>query len=88
MDQPINTSYDSTQVNPNQGLPQANQASLNQHPGTLYNQDFFVSDTTGRRLSQIPDKFSFSLFTPKWTLSATTETTGPTNLPEDGHLSY
>ena len=36
VDQPVNTGYDSTQANPNQGLPQANQASLNQHPGTLY----------------------------------------------------
>ena len=36
VNQPMNTSYDSTQANPNQGLPQANQASLNQHPGTLY----------------------------------------------------
>ena len=59
MDQPVNTSYDSTQVNPNQGLTQVNQGSLNQHLGTLYNQDFFVTDTTGRRLSQIPDKSSY-----------------------------
>ena len=64
MDQPINTSYDSTQANPNQGLPQANQASLNQHPGTLYNQDFFVTDTMGRRLSQIPDKSSYPYLLP------------------------
>ena len=35
VDQPVDTSYDSPQANPNQGLPQANQASLNQHPGTL-----------------------------------------------------
>ena len=64
VDQPVNTSYDSTQANPNQGLPQANQASLNQHPGTLYNQDFFVTDTTGRRLSQIPDKSSYPYLLP------------------------
>ena len=64
VDQPINTSYDSTQANPNQGLPQANQASLNQHPGTLYNQDFFVTDTMGRRLSQIPDKSSYPYLLP------------------------
>ena len=37
VDQPVHTCYDSTQANPNQGLPQANQASLNQHPGTPYN---------------------------------------------------
>ena len=64
VDQPINTSYDSTQANPNQGLPQANQAGLNQHPGTLYNQDFFVTDTTDRRLSQIPDKSSYPYLLP------------------------
>ena len=64
VDQPINTSYDSTQANPNQVLPQANQASLNQHPGTSYNQDFFVADTTGRRLSQIPDKSSYPYLLP------------------------
>ena len=29
VDQPVNTSYDSTQVNPNQGLPQVNQGGLN-----------------------------------------------------------
>ena len=64
VDQPVNTSCDSTQANPNQGLPQVNQASLNQHPGTLYNQDFFVVDTTGRRLSQIPDKSSYPYLLP------------------------
>ena len=62
VDKPINTSYDSTQANPNQGLTQVNQGSLNQHLGTLYNQDFFVADTTGRRLSQIPDKSSYHIY--------------------------
>ena len=64
VDQPVDTSIDSTQANSNQGLPQANQATLNQHPGTLYNQDFFVIDTTGRRLSQIPDKSSYPYLLP------------------------
>ena len=32
---------------------------LNHQLNTLYNQDFFVADTTGRRLSQIPDKSSY-----------------------------
>ena len=32
---------------------------LNHQLNTLYNQDFFVADTTGRRLSQIPDKCSY-----------------------------
>ena len=64
VDQPINTSYDSTQANPNQGLTQVNQGSLNQHLGTLYSQDFFVADTTGRRFSQIPDKSSYPYLLP------------------------
>ena len=59
VNQTMNASYDSTQADPNQGLPQVNQVSLNQHLGTLYNQDFFVVDTTGRRLSQIPDMSSY-----------------------------
>ena len=64
VNQTVNTSYDSTQANPNQGLPQANQVSLNRHLGTLYNQDFFVADTMGRRLSQIPDKSSYPYLLP------------------------
>ena len=64
VNQTVNTSYDSTQVNPNQGQPQVNQVSLNHHLGTLYNQDFFVTDTTGRRLSQIPDKSSYPYLLP------------------------
>ena len=35
VNQTMNTSYDSTQANSNQGLPQVNQVSLNQHLGTL-----------------------------------------------------
>ena len=62
--QAMNTSYDSTQANPNQGLQQVSQVSTNQHLGTLYNQDFFVTDTTGRRLSQIPDKSSYPYLLP------------------------
>ena len=64
VNQTVNTSYDSTQANPNQGLPQVNQVSLNQHLGTPYNQDFFVADTMGRRLSQIPDKSSYPYLLP------------------------
>ena len=47
VNQTVNTSYDSTQANSNQGLPQVNQVSLNQHLGTLYNQDFFVHRHNG-----------------------------------------
>ena len=45
--------------NSNQRLQSNNQVGLNYQLGTLYNQDFFVADTTGRRLSQIPDKSSY-----------------------------
>ena len=64
VNQTVNTSYDSTQANSNQGLTQVNQVSLNKHLGTLYNQDFFVTDTMGRRLSQIPDKSSYPYLLP------------------------
>ena len=37
---------------------------LNNAINTLYNQDFFVADTTGRRLSQVADKSSYSSLLP------------------------
>ena len=37
---------------------------LNHQLNTLYNQDFFVADTTGRRLSQIADKSSYPSLLP------------------------
>ena len=37
---------------------------LNHQLNTLYNQDFFVADTTGRRLSQIVDKSSYPSLLP------------------------
>ena len=37
---------------------------LNHQLTTLYNQDFFVADTTGRRLSQIADKSSYPSLLP------------------------
>ena len=37
---------------------------LNHELNTLYNQDFFVADTTGRRLSQIADKSSYPSLLP------------------------
>ena len=55
-DQTVNTNTDSAPTNPNQGLEHI---SLNQDLGTLYNQDFFVADTMGRRLSQIPCKSNY-----------------------------
>ena len=57
--QTVNTNTDSGPANPDQGLQQVSNISLNQNLGTLYNQDFFVADTTGRRLSQIPHKSNY-----------------------------
>ena len=54
-----NTSIDPTQEKSNQGLKQVSKVSINQNLGTLYNQDFFIADTTGRRLSQIPHKLNY-----------------------------
>ena len=57
--QQVNTNTDSGPANPDQGLAQVSDISLNQNLGTLYNQDFFVADTTSRRLSQIPHKSNY-----------------------------
>ena len=38
--------------------------ALNNKINTLYNQDFFVADTTGRRLSQVTDKSNYSSLLP------------------------
>ena len=43
---------------------QNNAVDLNNTINTLYNQDFFVADTTGRRLSQVADKSSYSSLLP------------------------
>ena len=43
---------------------QDNTVGLNHQLNTLYNQDFFVADTTGRRLSQIADKSSYPSLLP------------------------
>ena len=59
VDQAVNASTDSAQAKPDRGLEQVSNISLNQNLGTLYNQDFFVVDTTGRRLSQIPHKLNY-----------------------------
>ena len=59
VNQAVNASIDSTQAKPDRGLEQVSNVSLNQNLGTLYNQDFFVVDTTGRRLSQIPLKLNY-----------------------------
>ena len=59
VNQAVNASINSTQAKPDQGLEQVSNVSLNQNLGTLYNQDFFIVDTTGRRLSQIPHKLNY-----------------------------
>ena len=59
VDQTVNTNADLGPANPDKGLKQVSDISLNQNLGTLYNQDFFVADTTGRRLSQIPHKSNY-----------------------------
>ena len=43
---------------------QNNAVDLNNEINTLYNQDFFVADTMGRRLSQVPDKSNYSSLLP------------------------
>ena len=43
---------------------QNNAVGLNHQLNTLYNQDFFVADTTGRRLPQIVDKSNYSSLLP------------------------
>ena len=59
VNQVVNASIDSTQAKPDRGLEQVSNISLNQNLGTLYNQDFFIADTTGRRMSQIPHKLNY-----------------------------
>ena len=59
VNQTTNINTDSGPANSDQGLEQVSDISLNQNLGTLYNQDFFVADTTGRRLSQILHKSNY-----------------------------
>ena len=59
VDQAVNASTDSAPAKPDRELEQVSNISLNQNLGTLYNQDFFVADTTGRRLSQIHHKLNY-----------------------------
>ena len=59
VDQTVNTNTDSAPAKPDQGLKEVSDISLSQNLGSLYNQDFFVVDTMGRRLSQIPHKLNY-----------------------------
>ena len=59
VNRPANTNIDLDPSNLDPGLEQISDTSSNHNLGTLYNQDFFVADTTGRRLSQIPNKSNY-----------------------------
>ena len=59
VNRPANTNTDSDPSNLDLGLKQVSDTDSNKNLGTLYNQDFFVADTTGRRLSQIPCKSNY-----------------------------
>ena len=59
VNRPANTNTDSDPSNLDLGCEQVSDTTSNQNLGTLYNQDFFVADTMGRRLSQIPYKSNY-----------------------------
>ena len=56
---PANANTDSDPFNQDLGLEQVSDINSANNLGTLYNQDFFVADTTNRRLSQIPNKTNY-----------------------------
>ena len=56
---PANIITGSDPFNQDPGLEQVSDINSANNLGTLYNQDFFVADTTNRRLSQIPDKTNY-----------------------------
>ena len=56
---PANVNTDSDPFNQDLGLKQVSDINSTNNLGTLYNQDFFVADTTNRRLSQIPNKTNY-----------------------------
>ena len=56
---PANTNTDLDPSNLDLRLEQVSDTNSNHNLGTLYNQDFFVVDTTGRRLSHIPCKSNY-----------------------------
>ena len=59
VNRPANTNTDSNPSNLDPGLEQVSDTNSNHNLATLYNQDFFVADTTGRRLNQIPYKSNY-----------------------------
>ena len=59
VNRPANVNTDSDPFNQDLGLKQVSDTNSTNNLGTLYNQDFFVADTTNRRLSQIPNKTNY-----------------------------
>ena len=59
VNRPANIITGSDQFNQDPGLEQVSDINSANNLGTLYNQDFFIADTTNRRLSQIPDKTNY-----------------------------
>ena len=59
VNRPADANTDSDPSNLDLGLEQVSDTNPNHNLGTLYNQDFFVADTTGRRLSQILYKSNY-----------------------------
>ena len=53
----VNTDWDP--CNQDLGLEQVSDINTTNNLGTLYNEDFFIADTTNRRLSQIPNKMNY-----------------------------
>ena len=59
VNRPANANTDSDPSNRDLGLEQVSDTNSTNNLGILYNQDFFIADTTNRRLSQIPDKTNY-----------------------------
>ena len=59
VNRPANANTDSDPSNRDPGLAQVSDTNSTNNLGTLYNQDFFVADTTNRRLSQILNKMNY-----------------------------
>ena len=72
VNRPANTNTDLDQSNLDLGLEQVSDTTSNQNLGTLYNQDFFVADTTGRNPEPDTIQIKLPIPTPQWTFSLTT----------------
>ena len=65
VNRPANVNTDSDPFNQDLGLKQVSDTNSTNNLGTLYNQDFFIADTTNRRLSQVPNKTNYPYPLPK-----------------------